>query len=169
MVLTTDVRAHKILGMQLMVETLALTLFQTIRQAAPEPVLTELMKYYDHDEARHVALGMQYLPVVMKGMNRAQVSGVILFQMRILGRAMWEMKVIEGDLRVLGIDAREVMERGRTKQMEVLRSTFESLGIPADRGPGVTFFSVVGELLFPTAETRLSYRAGGGGLRRPAR
>ncbi|MCA9620817.1 MAG: ferritin-like domain-containing protein, partial [Myxococcales bacterium] len=60
LVLNTDNLAYKILGMQLMIETIALTIFQTVRELEVEPIITELMKYYEKDEARHVGLGMQY-------------------------------------------------------------------------------------------------------------
>ncbi|MBL4636336.1 MAG: ferritin-like domain-containing protein [Kofleriaceae bacterium] len=158
-VLNTDNLAYKMIGMQLMIETLALTIFQSVRLAAPEPVLTELLKYFEKDEARHVGLGMQYLPMLMKDMNKVQIAGLFAFQARILSYGMWEAKVIEDDLRVLGISARDVIDRGRAKQMLVLRDTFESLGIQGDRGPVLTFFSVTGELLFPSEETRGSRKA----------
>ncbi len=154
MILRADNLAYKILGMQLMVETLALTIFQTIRLAKPEPVLAELMKYYERDEARHVGLGMQYLPMLMKDMSKLEIARLFSFQTRILAFSMWEMKAIEKDFQHLGIDAREVLERGRAKQMTVMKQTFESLGLDAERGPVIALFSVAGELLFPSAETR---------------
>lgn len=151
--------AHKILGMQLMVETLALTIFQTVRQAAPEPVLTELLTYYERDEARHVGLGMQYLPMLMQSMNKLEVAQLFAFQTRILAWGILETKVLEDDLSLLGADVREVMERGRAKQMAVMQQTFSSLGIEAERGPVVGLFSFAGEMLFPSDDTRDSYRA----------
>lgn len=159
LVLNADNLAYKMIGMQLMIETLALTIFQSVRLAAPEPVLTELLKYFEKDEARHVGLGMQYLPMLMKDMNKLQIAGLFAFQAKILSYGMWETKVIEDDLRVLGISARDVIDRGRAKQMVVLRDTFESLGIQGDRGPVLTFFSVTGELLFPSEETRGNRKA----------
>lgn len=169
LILRTDNLAYKILGMQLMVETLALTIFQTIRLAKPEPVLAELMKYYERDEARHVGLGMQYLPVLMKDMNKLEVAGVFAFQARILAYSMWEMKAIEKDFAVLGIEARDIIDRGRIKQMVVMRQTFESLGIAADDSPVMRIFNFASELLFPSDETRhdtwARLRAAGGKLR----
>ncbi len=161
LVLGAEDLAHKVLGMQLMVETLALTIFQSIRLAAPEPVLTELMKYFEKDEARHVGLGMQYLPVLVEGMNKFQRARMFAFQARILTFGMWEMKVLEKDLAVLGIDARDVMERGRAKQMTVLKETFEALGINAESGVVMRAFGLAGELMFPTKETRGNTRARG--------
>jgi hypothetical protein len=152
MVLRTDNLAYKLLGMQLMVETLALTIFQAVRLAKPEPILAELMTYYERDEARHVGLGMQYLPVLLQDMSKVQMAGFFAFQARILALGIWETKVIEGDLRALGIDPREVMERGRAKQMVVLNKTFETLGLNPEKGIVIGLFSSLGEVLFPAPE-----------------
>jgi hypothetical protein len=154
MILRTDNLAYKLLGMQLMVETLALTIFQAVRLAAPEPVLTELMTYYEKDEARHVGLGMQYLPVLLKDMSKVQMAGFFAFQARILALGMWETKVIEDDLNTVGIDPREVMERGRAKQMVVLHKTFETLGLNPEKGIVMGAFSSAAELLFPSEELK---------------
>ncbi len=152
MILRTDNLAYKLLGMQLMVETLALTIFQAIRLAKPEPILAELMTYYERDEARHVGLGMQYLPVLLKDMSKLEMAGFFAFQARILALGMFEVKLIESDLDTLGIDSREIMERGRAKQMVVLNQTFETLGLNPEKGIVIGAFSFAGELLFPRDE-----------------
>src|SRR5207237_6925056 len=48
----------KFLGMQIMVEGLALAAFAMIRTNTPEPLLRELTAYVMADEARHVAFGI---------------------------------------------------------------------------------------------------------------
>ncbi len=48
----------KFLGMQIMVEGLALGAFGTLRQATREPLLRELLKLVITDEARHVTFGV---------------------------------------------------------------------------------------------------------------
>ena len=48
----------KFLGMQIMIEGLALGAFGTIRQTTKEPLLRELLKYVITDEARHVHYGV---------------------------------------------------------------------------------------------------------------
>ncbi|MCE9580126.1 MAG: ferritin-like domain-containing protein [Deltaproteobacteria bacterium] len=48
----------KFLGMQIMVEGLALAAFGMIRNNTPEPLLRELTAYVMGDEARHVAFGV---------------------------------------------------------------------------------------------------------------
>jgi hypothetical protein len=57
--LMTDARWDvKFLGMQIMIEGLALGAFGTIRQLTKEPLLRELLKYVITDEARHVHYGV---------------------------------------------------------------------------------------------------------------
>jgi hypothetical protein len=48
----------KFLGMQIMVEGLALGAFATLRQATREPLLQSVLKYVVSDEARHVKFGL---------------------------------------------------------------------------------------------------------------
>lgn len=48
----------KFLGMQIMIEGLALGAFATLRQATREPLLQKLLKYVVGDEARHVKYGI---------------------------------------------------------------------------------------------------------------
>ncbi|MEM9459242.1 MAG: ferritin-like domain-containing protein [Myxococcota bacterium] len=48
----------KFLGMQVMIEGLALGAFGTMRQSTSEPLLKELLKYVITDEARHVTFGV---------------------------------------------------------------------------------------------------------------
>lgn len=57
--LLTDARwDFKFLGMQIMVEGLALGAFRTIHNMSQEPLLKELLKYVIKDEARHVHYGV---------------------------------------------------------------------------------------------------------------
>ena len=57
----TDNFAKKLLGMQLMIEPIALTVFKFVIKSEVEPVLCEMLRLYEKDEARHVAFGIKYL------------------------------------------------------------------------------------------------------------
>jgi hypothetical protein len=151
LVLKSDNLAYKLLGMQLMIETIALRIFQTVRELEVEPVLTELMKYFERDEARHVGLGMQYLPSLMQDMNKRQVSQMITFQCRLLFWALAENKLLEDDFRVLGIDPRKILERARKKQMAAMQAAFDVIGVPFHRERNVAVMALNGviELMFP--------------------
>ena len=156
LVLNTNNLAYKLLGMQLMIETLALTIFQTVREQQVEPVLSELMRYFERDEARHVGLGMQYLPSMIMDMNRAQISAMITFQVRIMAWALWENKILEDDFRVLGIDPRKIIDRGRKKQMAALHSAFDALGVDwqRDRNYFAATLNGVVEVMFPSEDSK---------------
>ncbi len=156
LVLDTDNLAYKLLGMQLMIETIALTIFQTVRELRVEPVLAELMKYFERDEARHVGLGVQYLPNLMGEMNRRELGAMLTFQAKVLAFALWENKVLEPDYRVLGIDPRHVLDRCRQKQVVALSEAYAALGMEFDQQKNVAVSSLMAavELLFPTEETR---------------
>ena len=59
--LSTGNWLHKLVGMQIVVEGLALFAFRRMRQMTQEPLLKELLTYVSQDEARHHAFGVQYI------------------------------------------------------------------------------------------------------------
>ena len=96
-VMNADSLAKKLLGMQLMVEPVALTIFQEIRRVAPEPVLAELLVYFERDEARHVAFGVYYLPTVVKDMSFAELTSLITWQLRVFMLELHGLKELKSD------------------------------------------------------------------------
>tara|TARA_R110002110_G_scaffold247219_2_gene463526 strand:+ start:108 stop:1022 length:915 start_codon:yes stop_codon:yes gene_type:complete len=128
-VLQTKNLAKKLLGMQLMIEPVALTIFRFTRQLNIEPVLTDLLEYYELDEARHVALGIQYLPRLIRKMNKFQLASLILWQAKIINAEMSGLKEIEKDIVSLGLVPLEVFEYAEKKQMECLELALSELGV----------------------------------------
>jgi len=63
----------KFLGMQIMIEGLALGAFSTLREASSEPLLREFLRYVIGDEARHVQFGVVALADVY---NSTELSSV---------------------------------------------------------------------------------------------
>ena len=61
------------LGMQIMVEGLALAAFGFVHSTTNEPLLKQLLRYVMADEARHVAFGVLSLQEVYDGMNNAEI------------------------------------------------------------------------------------------------
>jgi len=61
------------LGMQIMVEGLALAAFGFLHQLTNEPLLKKLLRYVMSDEARHVAFGVLSLKEVYDGMSDAEI------------------------------------------------------------------------------------------------
>jgi hypothetical protein len=61
------------LGMQIMVEGLALAAFGMMQQITSEPLLKKLLRYVMSDEARHVAFGVLSLQEFYKGLTDAEL------------------------------------------------------------------------------------------------
>ena len=61
------------LGMQIMVEGLALAAFGFMHQLTTEPLLKQLLRYVMSDEARHVAFGVLSLQEVYDGLGAAEI------------------------------------------------------------------------------------------------
>jgi para-aminobenzoate N-oxygenase AurF len=59
--LATDDWLKKLVGMQIVVEGLALYSFREMRQLTKEPLLRDLLTYVARDESRHHAYGVQYI------------------------------------------------------------------------------------------------------------
>lgn len=62
------------LGMQIMIEGLALAAFGLLYQATTEPLLRKLLKLVRADEARHVAFGLAELQCVYPGLTSAELA-----------------------------------------------------------------------------------------------
>ncbi len=62
------------LGMQVMVEGLALAAFGFMHQMTEEPLLKKMLRYVMSDEARHVAFGVLSLKEVYDGMTDAEMK-----------------------------------------------------------------------------------------------
>lgn len=62
------------LGMQIVIESLALAAFGTMLRATEEPLLRKLLRYVMSDEARHVAFGVLTLAEVYASMGAAELK-----------------------------------------------------------------------------------------------
>ncbi|APR77766.1 Hypothetical protein A7982_03113 [Minicystis rosea] len=125
-VLETDDLAHKLLGMQLQVETTALTVFQHAREVDICPVLSELLPYFEKDEARHVGLGTQVLPILMRRMNRIEAAQLTAFALRVTFWLLASNRAMEPGLRTLGLDPRRVLTLAKSKQMIVWEELWQA-------------------------------------------
>jgi hypothetical protein len=56
----------KFIGMQIVIEGLALSAFNTTRETTPDPVLKDVVYLVIRDEARHVTFGVNYLEEFVK-------------------------------------------------------------------------------------------------------
>ena len=101
------------LGMQIMVEGLALAAFGFMRQLTTEPLLNQLLKYVMADEARHVAFGVLSLKEAYDGMSDAEIKdrqefayeAAVRMRDRFLQQETWEKHGVN-PRDVLPVDAR---------------------------------------------------------------
>ncbi len=127
-ILSTKSLAKMLLGMQLMVEPLALTIFQLTREKKVEPVLCDLLALYERDEARHVALGTLFLPAVLRRLRRHEAASLAAWQLREYFLQLGMLKERAEDLRQLGLDPREVLALARAKQLVATRMLAAEMG-----------------------------------------
>src|SRR5690606_38326902 len=86
------------LGMQIMVEGLALAAFGFMHQLTEEPLLKKLLRYVMADEARHVAFGVLSLKEYYEGLNQAEIherqefafEAAVRMRDRFLQQEVWE-------------------------------------------------------------------------------
>jgi P-aminobenzoate N-oxygenase AurF len=71
-ILTDERWDLKFIGMQIIVEGLALAAFRTVRMGALDPLLHDVVDLIIRDEARHVAFGVNYLEQFVKQLTPAE-------------------------------------------------------------------------------------------------
>jgi len=97
------------LGMQIMVEGLALAAFGFMHDVTTEPLLKKLLRYVMSDEARHVAFGVLSLQEVYAEMNTAEIrerqefafEAALRMRDRFLQQEVWEY---------MGVDTTKMVE-----------------------------------------------------------
>jgi len=118
--LETDNLVYKVVGMQLMVENTAVVMFKMIADANVEPVLSELLYYFERDEARHVGLGVLTLPDVLAGLSNRDALSLWWFQTRM------QLEMIAGGMTMtrafdtLGVDQDQMNKLAFRYHHEVL-------------------------------------------------
>jgi hypothetical protein len=119
--LETENLLHKLVGMQLMVENVALCLFKMIAAAGIEPVLSELLYYYERDEARHVGLGALALPAILPQLSDLDAGRLWLFQLRIQLLLVAGGMTMRKSFAALGIDQAAMQLYGFELQKDVYK------------------------------------------------
>lgn len=128
-VIDTECVGKKLLGMQLMIEPVAITIFRFVRSSNVDPILSELLKLVERDEARHIALGVKYLPSVISSMSFPQKVSLMLFQIKILSLEVDGLRCLEESFNKLGIDSNQVYSYAESKQIAALEELASELGI----------------------------------------
>jgi hypothetical protein len=96
------------LGMQIMVEGLALAAFSLAQTITQEPLLKQLLRYVMSDEARHVAFGVLSLKEFYEGLSSAELAdrqefafeAAVRMRDRLVGREVWDR---------MGVDPKEAI------------------------------------------------------------
>jgi hypothetical protein len=96
------------LGMQVMVEGLALAAFGFLHQLTSEPLLKQLLRYVMSDEARHVAFGVLSLKEAYDGMTDAEIKdrqefafeAAVRMRDRFMQQEVWER---------MGVNVRDIL------------------------------------------------------------
>jgi hypothetical protein len=137
MVLTDRRWDFKFLGMQIMVEGLALGAFGMIHQMTREPLIKQITHYIMQDEARHVAFGVLSLKDLYRDISAAELrdredfvllSSKLMYE-RLLGQDVWER---------LGLPYQECLEASnRSAAMGIFRKLCFSKIVPNVRRLGL--------------------------------
>src|SRR3954470_6045532 len=119
--LETDNLLFKVVGMQLLVESTAVVMFRQIAEAKLEPVLTELLYYFERDEARHVGLGVLSLPSVLSGLSPADAAQLWWFQSKMNIEIILSGINLAPAFETLGIDQADMNMQGFKYHREILK------------------------------------------------
>lgn len=114
------------LGMQVLIEGLALAAFGVMRDITTKPLPKQILAYVMQDEARHVAFGRMALRDYYRGLSQAElreredfvIEGCYLMRDRLRGQEIWE---------TLGLSDSEVAEAMRCVEQSAYLRTFRSL------------------------------------------
>jgi hypothetical protein len=121
------------LGMQIMVEGLALAAFGFMHMLTEEPLLKQLLRYVMSDEARHVAFGVLSLKEFYDGLNDAEMlerqefafEAAVRMRDRFLNQEVWER---------MGVDVRTMvrlqLEHGGDKNEDPFQQLLFSKIVP---------------------------------------
>ena len=120
----------KLLGMQILIEGLALGAFGLIHQTANEPLIKKLTQMIMQDEARHVAFGVMSLKGVYAQMSEAELreredfvlESCRFLRDRFLGQEVWE---------TVGLPVKECEEAAKdSMMMQMFRQLLFSKIVP---------------------------------------
>jgi P-aminobenzoate N-oxygenase AurF len=129
------------LGMQVLIEGLALAAFGLIRDNASEPLAQALNTYVMQDEARHVAFGRLALREVYPQLTRAElaereefcIEACHLMQDRFLGEEVWRNLDIDADECIDFMRASEHFRAFRSHLFSRIVPTLNDIGLFGDK------------------------------------
>jgi hypothetical protein len=131
----------KFLGMQIVVEGLALAAFGTIRDTATNPLLRDLTAAVMEDESRHVAFGVLSLREYCRDLPERErleredfvYEACVLMRDRITNREVWEAVGLDPDTCVEASDRSELAQQFRYRLFSKIVPNVKSLGLLSPR------------------------------------
>jgi hypothetical protein len=149
----------KFLGMQIMVEGLALAAFGTIRDTATNPLLRDLTAYVMEDEARHVAFGVLSLRELYADLPEKDrleredfvYEAAVLMRDRILNREVWDAMGMDADACIEASMQSPIAIEFRRRLFSKIVPNVKSLGLLSRRQR--ERFAQLGILEFESATT----------------
>ena len=134
----------KFLGMQIIVEGLALAAFGTIRDTASNPLLRDLTAAVMEDESRHVAFGVLSLREYMRDLPEKDrleredfvYEASVLMRDRISNREVWESMGMDPDACIEAADESPIAKQFRYRLFSKIVQNVKSLGLLSDRQRG---------------------------------
>jgi hypothetical protein len=131
----------KFLGMQIIVEGLALAAFGTIRDTANNPLLRDLTAAVMEDESRHVAFGVLSLREYCADLcekDRLEredfvYEACVLMRDRITNREVWEAMGLDADECIEHADRSDLAKQFRYRLFSKIVPNVKSLGLLSER------------------------------------
>jgi len=131
----------KFLGMQIIVEGLALAAFGTIRDTASNTLLRDLTAAVMEDEARHVAFGVLSLREFCEDLSEAErnereefvYEACVLMRDRISNREVWETMGLDADACIEASDKSLLAQQFRYRLFSKIVPNVKSLGLLSPR------------------------------------
>jgi len=127
----------KCLGMQIIVEGLALAAFGTLRDTATNPLLRDLVTYVMEDEARHVAFGVLSLREYCAEYSQAErderedfvYEACVLMRDRIQSREVWQALGLDVDECIQLAEQSGIAQQFRHRLFSKIVPNVKSLGL----------------------------------------
>ncbi len=130
-ILTDERWDLKFIGMQIIIEGLALVAFSMLKSITKDPLLKQLLHYVVRDEARHVTFGINYLEDYIKTLSKEEIEdrAQFAYEACVISRErLINTKAEEKYLKMSSSEAREfVLE---TATFEMFRNFLFSRVIP---------------------------------------
>ena len=121
----------KFIGMQIIIEGLALAAFQMLKAITKDPLLKQLLHYVVRDEARHVTFGINYLEDFIKTLSPEEIEERAQFAYEACVISRERLINTKAEQRFLGMSEEEARKFAMdTKSFEMFRNFLFSRVIP---------------------------------------